>query len=253
MEDAFEIHFWQSQNLNEHRVIGDYLYFAHLNLEDYRKKLEGDLNRKIEELRTAEHISDEVTDEEIKITAAGIDIENMPIESKWLSVDRVSGDISFTYDFELLLYESFFFLWYGFVERRLKELLKILDLDKKRNVNRKQGFIYQFHEHLDKELNYKIDNSLWDELVLIGKLRNTLIHYGTDLPVDESIEIETLYSNYDAYVTIPSKLLEYINLKGIYETGSGEVFLNRDFCFYLIKFSEKLFQVIGYDLQKREQ
>jgi hypothetical protein len=251
--DNFMIYFWQSHNLNEHRVISDYLYSALLNLDDHRNKLTDNLKRNVDELRATNNIPDEVTDKEIEMTAFGLDLEDVPEGSKWISVYGVSEDIHFTYEFEQLLFQSYFFLWYGFVERRLKDLLKIIDPEKKQNANRRQGFIHQFHAYLEKELDYKIDDTIWNELILISLLRNTLIHYGNDLPVDETIDIETLHSNYDKYVAISSKLLEYIKLKGIYKSGNGSIVLNRDFCFYLIKFSEKLFGIIGNDLRERAQ
>lgn len=246
------IYFWESHNLNEHRVISDYLYSSLLNLEDHRNRLKYDLKRNIDDLRATNNIPNAVTDEEIEITASTLDLEDVPINSKWISVYGSNEDISFTYEFEQLLFQGYFFIWYGFIERRLKDLLKIIDPEQKQSVNRRQGFIHHFHDYLEKELDYKIDETIWNELILISMLRNNLVHYGRDLPIDETKDLEIVYSDYDKYLAIPSKLLEYIKQKGIYKRN-GNVVLNRDFCFYLINFSEKLFETISNDLQERAQ
>ena len=223
-------YYWNTQNLSEHRVISDYLYFSLQNLEQSRKKLESDLKRNIEELRLEENISDEVTDREIEIAAFDLDADEVPTESKWWRVYGTSDDISFTYTLENLLYESFIFLWCSFVERRLKDLLEILSRERKANINRRPGFIYQFYDYLDKEFNCKIDKPLWDELVTISSLRNILIHNGNQLPTE---------------------LLNYIKLKGIY--NKGYISLNRKFCFYLFDFSEKLFSSIDDGLSAQTE
>lgn len=77
--------------------------------------------------------------------------------------------------FPQFLYSSFVVMWYSFIEQTLVNLCRGLD-----NKNNSLDKIKIF---FDKKKNYKMDQTLWQKLNNIRKVRNIIVHRGNRIPI----------------------------------------------------------------------
>jgi hypothetical protein len=146
-------------------------------------------------------------------------------------------------------YSSFIMMTYSFIERYLVEICFLIPTDDNTRFSGTRVNIYRVYKFLEKTLDYKITESYWNELLLIKRLRNILVHqgygagylYGGDM---EKLDRDGMTSNDDEFVA-------YLSKWKIYDYPSFE--LNFEFCQHLAKFTEELFDRLVDDLSKKNR
>ena len=144
---------------------------------------------------------------------------------------------------------------YSFIERHLINICiqtQTKDGTQFDNKEIKERGIYRAYKFLELALDYKINSTYWEELKLIGRLRNNLVHAGLGFPkIITGDDLEKYLEKYlESNISKPDKeLLVYLIKKGIYD--STEINPNLNYCEYLIEFTKGLFYKIIRDLQTK--
>ncbi|XGV95276.1 MAG: hypothetical protein ACAF41_21320 [Leptolyngbya sp. BL-A-14] len=147
-------------------------------------------------------------------------------------------------DFPNLLFSSFIITWYAFVEQQLAKLCDsfksdILELDS----NRQDKGIRRSRKLLLTAAKYEIEAADWQELIVIGKLRNLLVHNGNELngspfqSGDKEVALVSKTGN-TYYFSIDPALLIYLQKHELLEqmNFSLEILPTLSYCKHLVEF-----------------
>ena len=161
-------------------------------------------------------------------------------------------------DFPRLLLLSFIMTWYSFVEQELIELCSRLKLSISVGPKDSEYFdkgIWRVRKFLLKTKGYEIDSNSWQELVKIGKLRNTIVHKGKSLSCSYA-KPEGKYVSYTnddgitIYISVEESLYLYLKKHNLIETPSPvfvDIVPTFDYCNYLVEFGKNLFKKLYED------
>ncbi len=246
--------------------LSSYLKFSNENWEKYEQAKDDEIGKKIEILRNQSVIYQELSDSEVvekvyeremlkhEIWNAHDVGEDLDLE---VHLEREEYILLSSYDekYETLKNKEFFFasfvmICYSFIERHLIEIC--LYIQPEDNIgfssNKLTGKgVHRAYQFLEKILDYKIDNSTWNELMLIRRLRNNLVHRGFDLGIQQGDDIEILYKN--GISSFNQDLVDYLTKWKIFRFPSIE--LNFEYCQHLVQFIDKLFENLLSDLRKK--
>jgi hypothetical protein len=162
-------------------------------------------------------------------------------------------------DFPNLLFSSFIITWYAFVEQQLAELCDRLKSDiLEPDSNRQDKGIRRSRKFLLIAAKYEIEPADWQELIVIGKLRNLLVHNGNKLSGspfqsgDKEIALVSATGN-TYYFLIDPALLIYLRKHGLLEQidFSLEILPTLSYCKHLIEFGRILLIRLYSDLDVR--
>ena len=228
------------------------LWLIELELDQMSKYLDlvgNSINQRLEDIELAyrkEAIREMTTDEAAIFNDHWID--------EYLDVGK---------DFPQLLLMSFVIAWYAFVEQQLLMLCDDLNLTitiGPRDETRFDKGIRRARKFLIEAKKYTIEESHWQELVMIGKLRNVLVHEGKDIPrsylkpekqfvpyilhIDEEVTV---------FIKIREDIYQYLNKYEMIEHSGAyfEVRPSFEYCNHLIKFGKDFFSKLYSDLYSK--
>jgi hypothetical protein len=159
------------------------------------------------------------------------------------------------------LLNGFIVTWYSFVEQQLIELCdarKLTIAVSIRDRDRLDDGIKRAYKFLSKAANYRIENGAWQELQIIGWLRNHIAHSGDKWvphsrkkPSGESVEVKEkdplTMEEYTVYVKVDKETLRYLQKHSLI----SDRFLltpSVEYCEYLVRFGKGFFKKIYKDI-----
>jgi hypothetical protein len=248
-------------------ALSSYLNFSNGNWKQYEQTMDEEIKEEIDVLRHKFGGYQDLSDEEI--------LSNV-YERQWLQHefwDIVDSGMELDFEFRLELeeyhllssremkseflkgkpffYASFVMMTYSFIERHLIEICfhiqtedGLLFSDKRlkgKGVQRASLF-------LEKMMGYKIDESTWEELMLVRRLRNNLVHLGYDVGVHQGEDLEKLYEN--GISNLDQDLVEYLTKWKVFRLPS--IILDFEYCLHLVEFTQKLFEKLINDLRVKD-
>lgn len=152
-------------------------------------------------------------------------------------------------DFPRRLYSSFVISWYSFVE---ETLVKICD-DLNQPIEKgKESLIKRLEKSFNKA-SYRFDPDQRQELLLINKIRNIIVHDGgkflTSLKYDKETCKTTLikirHENEDYYVNMSPNLNKYMEEHDILAYyGTFFIKPSHEYCEHLVAFGRDMFEDI---------
>ncbi|MGA9191478.1 MAG: hypothetical protein WBZ24_07090 [Anaerolineales bacterium] len=176
------------------------------------------------------------------------------------------GDVSeIAEDFPNILYSSFLLSWYSFVETSM--FLACTDFglhvtitasqqdDLGKGIRRARNFIA-------RSGGYPLDNQLWNELVWISTIRNSIVHDGGNIrtlasvqPIDDTnAQPHEILGGIPVYVFLGANLYKYCVAHDLIRYRGPNYYFkpNLAFCRYLLNFAKALFDDI-YDGLRQHQ
>jgi hypothetical protein len=162
-------------------------------------------------------------------------------------------------DFPQLLLVSFVVTWYSFVEQQLIDLCERLELSISVKPKDSESFskgIRRARKFLLEAGNYKIEANHWQELINVGRLRNTLVHEGKRLhgsysmPDGECVPYTT-DNGLTVYIPIEDSLYRYLQKHDMIQSSGLFFYIlpSFDYCRYLVVFGKQLFSKLYADLR----
>lgn len=237
--------------IHEIRMLSGYLGFGHDNLMRFRQKLASGLNQSIDELRKAEDIHADVSNEEIISQVRVRDMHYKEADALDLmdeNFENPVSNVSFYLDwqesteqYDNTFYATILIMAYSIIERGL---IKTFDLENKRED---RGVIPQVYDILGNKPGHNIDNATRKELNNIRCLRNTILHSGMSFDLNYSYGEKSVLDSYgkDALVIAKPDLIIYLKSKKIYQKEYGQISLNLDYCKYVIDFADQFLHEIN--------
>lgn len=174
--------------------------------------------------------------------------------------DSLQSEYDLVEDFPRRLYSSFVTSWYSFVEDQLLGICDSLSLEVSLKAREEKSFgkgIYRAKTFLAEAAHYQICEEIWQELTLIGKIRNIIVHRGGIIPhllskasdISRIMPIKTK-SGKTYNLQIDESLWNYITKHSIDDlTGTFYINLNFEYCEHLVKLGIDLFSNIYCDLE----
>jgi len=222
------IRYWLLINELEQR--GKYLDVVHLSLQDYRERFEESVKQMANELPEKDRgeFYEAYLDEYIELNE----------------------------DFPRQLYSSFVVSWYSLVEHELIRLCESLKLKITLTIRDRTDLgkgIRRARRFLEEVANYEIDNKHWQELVIIGNIRNKIVHEGQILNYSrkgaEDNTVEVKINGEVFFVYAESNLCSYLEKHKLLKIH-GLILINPSFeyCKYLVKLGQEFFEKIYRDL-----
>jgi len=163
-------------------------------------------------------------------------------------VDIIS-DMHFA--FPSLFFSNFVVLWFSFIGTNLLKICKKLDLIEQENL---RGGIDEARKLLSRGAKYKFAESTWNEIKLIQKMRNDIVHkygciqykYSKQQKGNKYVPLKALGDT--IYIKIEPNYFKYLEKYRLYDVF--EYFYinpNYEYCVYLTTFAKELFE----DLDKK--
>jgi hypothetical protein len=237
--------------IEEIRTLSVYLNFGHKNLTEFKQRLATELNQNIEKIRQTEVVDPEVSDYELVQRVLAMDFveeEFFYTESgrPFLNINSNFFETEYSQEFDKMFYITIVTMLYSCIERGL---IKLCDIKKEGNGKRKK-VLDSARLFFKAATDYKFDESIWQEIDNLRRLRNILMHSGLSL-LNDSFDIEVLIDNYgdktfvenyqaDHIETHP-KFIEYLKSKNIYGKERGVINLNLEYCESVIEISHRFF------------
>jgi hypothetical protein len=168
-------------------------------------------------------------------------------------------------DFPQLLLTGFVVTWYSFVEQQLMQFCERLKLqitiEFTDTLYLKKG-IWRAYQFLNKARGYSIDNTHWNDLCQVNKLRNFLVHENRRIPWTLSkpegdfVENTSELSRGDTgeaipiYIRADEKLVTYLKKNDMLVISgmSFKIIPSLAYCHSLVELSDKLFSRLYADL-----
>ncbi|MDQ3006315.1 MAG: hypothetical protein M3R47_13160 [Chloroflexota bacterium] len=248
-------------------ALSSYLNFSDDNWKKFEQTKDDEIKKKIDVLRQTfvnyqqlsdNDVSSKVFEREALVYDVwdardnGIEIDDFHLESE-------EYDLLFSYELrsEFLKNKSFFYfsfviMTYSFIERHLSEICFHIHTQngvsfddkhlKGKGVQRASTF-------LEKTLDYQIDRLAWEELMLIRRLRNNLVHMGFDISIHQGDDIEKLYIN--GISKFDQDLVEYLTKRNVFRFPS--IMLNIEYCQHLVEFTKEFFEKLINDLGVKDE
>ena len=192
MSDDLEIllQFWNSNTFDEIGRLSSYIDFWSEHFRTHQQEIKHELANSINTLRVLENIPSKVTDEEIFLDMDLMDFDEEG-QKPWLKAASLRDVLDYSWEYYGVFCASFVIMWYSLVERRLIELCKTLNLLKKQKKT--LGVIYRVYKLLNDSIDYRVEQLFWEELQIIGRLRNIIVHNGLDFSMAFSPEDKEEY------------------------------------------------------------
>ena len=159
-----------------------------------------------------------------------------------------------------LIYNSFIFIWYSFVEHELNQLCKEFNLKIEVTFDDSvtDDGIFKARRFLQESfMKYTIDSSDWQELDDVRKIRNKLTHAGASIPHSSKQSKEFSHYSIDGntiYVDRQKMDLQYLKkhdmISGSYNEGF-QLDLSHEYCEHLIRFGKEFFDRMYFALNDR--
>lgn len=160
--------------------------------------------------------------------------------------------------FPQLLLLSFIVTWFSFVEKELIALCERLrlsiSLTPTDNVHLGRG-VWRARRFLIQCEGYEIDHGHWQELVSIGKVRNTIVHRGarlkwTDKPPTGSSVAYDLDYGLRVFIPLADDVYNYLEQRNMIEPSGPwfKIVPSLEYCKHLIEFGRELFRKLYADL-----
>jgi hypothetical protein len=195
-------------------------------------------------------------------------LEKYPVEGcdDWSEAEEIKyGEYLDTFstflgDFPRRLYSSFIVSWFSYIEDTLIKLCEDIVPKKPlefKNVDALGKGIFRVKKYLSICCDYDIEKKYWNEIVLISKIRNQIVHNGgkfsfsVEKPNDQSKAILVKSGDVSHYLLdTEENLYSYMdkhNLLHFY----GTFFIKPplEFCYYLVAFGRKFFDTLFNDLE----
>ena len=187
-------------------------------------------------------------------------VEQLPDDDiDWVVDDYQEDLIEAEYEFPRLLLVSFVILWYSFVEQKLLDFCEELNLTITVSPKNRESMgkgVRRARRFLSIVKNYEIDQTQWNELVYISKLRNLLVHEGKEInlsylkPEGDGI----LYQkdgDLDIYLPVEKDLFNYMKRHDLFIVSglSFEITPSVDYCKGLVKLATEIFNKLYKDLK----
>lgn len=154
-------------------------------------------------------------------------------------------------DYRRRFYSAFVISWYAFFEESLLNVCKDQNLfDEYRGETGKEigKGIWFAKDLLQKFTPYRFDQTLWKELVLINKIRNSLAHnsgkfaYSLEIGNEKQKVVQVQNHDEQHYVYIEEDLYKYLNRHGILHFyGTYFIRPTHEYCEHLIKIGQHTF------------
>jgi hypothetical protein len=167
-------------------------------------------------------------------------------------------------DFPRLLFSSFVVSWYSFTEIRLMDFCRHHKLKISISIQDNENFdkgIRRAYKFLSQAANYRIDNTHWQELTRVGRIRNIIVHDNGRLSssrVDDTgnspISKKTIGGR--LYLNMEKDLYQYFQKHNLLEfRGWFCVTPNFDYCKHLVTFGLEFFETLykTYDSTSLQQ
>jgi hypothetical protein len=161
------------------------------------------------------------------------------------------------------IHTSFIVSWFSFIEDELLSLCESLNLSINIGVNDRTNFgsgIRRAYEFLAKSADYKINDNHWQELTLINKMRNQIVHRNgkfisyEEKPSDDDNVIFVSFSDkerdteHELYSEIDKQLFRYLREKNLLHFyGTLFIYPSVEYCYYLLDFADEFFSRIFND------
>ena len=249
-------------------ALSSYLIFSNDNWKKYEQKKDDEIKEEFNILRQKFVDYQGLSDEEVLSKVS--EREGIAYEI-WNAIDdgvKLDSDFhleSEEYDLlssyetksELLknksfFYSSFIMMAYSFIERHLAEIC--FHIHTKDGVSfddkaLKGKGVQRAYAFLEKTMDYKIDESTWEELMMVRRLRNNLVHMGFDVSIHQGDDIEKLYDN--GIPEFDQDLVEYLAKWKIFRFPS--ITLNFEYCQHLVGFTKEFFEKLVNDLSAKNR
>lgn len=162
-------------------------------------------------------------------------------------------------DFPKRLLSSFIVAWYSFVEQKMLDICVKLDLKIQVRPNDTENFekgIRRARKFLLVAQEYEINARHWQELIAISRLRNFIVHEGTQIigkykkPDNVATITLKLDDGIDMFFPLKPDLYSYLQQHNIIEQSGMflEIIPSFDYCKYLVLFGRDLFSKLYTDL-----
>jgi hypothetical protein len=178
-------------------------------------------------------------------------------------VDRLSN---MHFAFPSVFFSSFVVTWFSFMEVNLLEICKRLDIKItigiKEKVDIRDG-IERARAFLTKGANYEFKKDVWEELDLIRKVRNIIIHeqgridyfYSQPKEKDKNKFVElSPFGDEKIYAQVEKNLFNYLKNNNLYDVFEYvDIRPNLAYCKHLVAFAKELFDDLDKNLPRKRR
>ena len=167
-------------------------------------------------------------------------------------------------DFPRLLYSSFVVSWYSVLEHHLLDFCKFQKLRISISVQDNENYgdgVRRAYNFLSRGANYQINDSLWQELIHIGKTRNRLVHNSGKLSYTRSnlptkgIPV-SVHKDVTYYLNIEEDFYRYLLTHHLLEPDHNDPFQltpSYEYSQHLVKFGLEFFEKLYTDFGKESK